>query len=110
MLALAQYGVRWAKWLPGGAAHGRRLAGRRLRGAPAPAPVVTIPVGTCNQLDLPLVPIGERAKDLFFAGSLEHQESLRDRPARPRRARAGSASTPPRRSAGAGPSCGSTCA
>lgn len=79
LLALAQYGVRWVKWLPGGAAHGRRLVRRRLRGAPAGPPVVTIPVGTCNQLDLPVVPIGERSKDLFFAGSLEHQDSLRDR-------------------------------
>jgi hypothetical protein len=79
LLALAQYGVRWAKWLPGAAAHAPRLVRRRLGRGPALAPVLTIPVGTCNQLDLPLVPIGARPKDLFFAGSLEHQASLRDR-------------------------------
>ena len=74
---LGQWGVRWLKWLPGGAAHARLLLGRRLRGQPAPPEVSVIPVGTFNQLDLPMEPIDGRPTDIFFAGSIEHRTSLR---------------------------------
>ena len=76
---LAQAGVRWLRWLPEGVAHARLLAGRRLRGRPAPPAVATIPLGTYNQLELPVVPIEERRTDIFFAGSVEHGGSLRHR-------------------------------
>ena len=77
LLELAQYMVRWMRWLPGGAAHARRLAGRRLRGRPAPPPIEIIPIGTYNQLELPMLGIEERPMDLFFAGSVDHRHSLR---------------------------------
>jgi hypothetical protein len=77
VLELAQYGVRWLRWLPGAAHHVRMLAGRRLRGQPAPPAVAVIPLGTFNQVDLPVVPIEERPTDLFFAGSVEHRASVR---------------------------------
>ncbi len=77
VLELAQYAVRWMRWLPGGAAHARLLAGRRLRGRPAPPRIEIIPIGTYNQLDLPMLGIDERPTDLFFAGSIDHRSSLR---------------------------------
>ncbi len=68
---LAQFGFRGLRWLPGGARHalerGRGGAGR----------VATIPLGTYNQVELPIVPIAERATDVFFAGSVEHLVSPR---------------------------------
>lgn len=73
---LAQFAVRWLRWLPEGLAYGRLRAGRRLRGRPAPSEVWTIPLGTYNQIELPIVPIEERSTDLFFAGSVEHEGSL----------------------------------
>jgi hypothetical protein len=76
--ALAQFAVRWLRWLPGGAAHAWHSA-RRLRGGHAPSPLAVIPIGTFNQIELPVVPIDERPTDLFFAGSVEHAESLRGR-------------------------------
>ena len=79
VLELAQYTIRWLRWLPDGAAHAGLLASRRLRGRPSPPPVAIIPVGTFNQLDLPVIPIEERPTDVFFAGSLEHETSLRHR-------------------------------
>jgi hypothetical protein len=78
LLELAQCGVRWLRWLPGGARQARLVAGRRLRGRPAPS-VEVIPLGTFNQLDLPTVAIGDRRTDVFFAGSVEHRASLRGR-------------------------------
>jgi hypothetical protein len=75
---LAQYTVRWLRWLPSGMAHARLLARGRAGGWARPA-VTTIPLGTYNQLDLPVVPIEERSTDLFFAGSVEHKASLRHR-------------------------------
>ena len=36
------------------------------------APVWLLPVGTFNQVDLPLTPIEERGTDAFFAGSVSH--------------------------------------
>jgi hypothetical protein len=76
---LAQYGIRWLRWLPSGAGY----ALMRARGRD-PAPVVTIPLGTYNQVDLPLVPIEQRPVDLFFAGSVEHGPGLRHRLASPK--------------------------
>lgn len=76
---LGQYGVRWLRWLPDGAAYARLLAGRRLRRRRAPPPVEAIPLGTYNQIDLPLRPIDQRPTDVFFAGSVEHLGSARDR-------------------------------
>lgn len=84
LAGLAQYGVRWLRWLPGAAAHARFLAGRRVRGLPASEPVTAIPLGTYNQIELPLVPIEERPTDIFFAGSIEHVASLRHRVASPK--------------------------
>lgn len=75
----AQWAVRWLRWLPGGAAHARLRLGRALTGRPAPPPVAVIPLGTFNQLDLAVVPMAERSTDLFFAGSVEHASSLRQR-------------------------------
>jgi hypothetical protein len=79
LVDIAQFGVRWMRWLPGGAAYARLLATRRLRRRPAPPAVPVIPLGTFNLLDLPIVPIEERPTDIFFAGSVEHQPSLRHR-------------------------------
>ena len=79
LLELTQYAVRCMRWLPGGAAHARLLLARRLRGQPLPPPIPVIPLGTYNQLDLPLLPVESRPTDLFFAGSLEHDGSLRQR-------------------------------
>jgi hypothetical protein len=70
-LELAQRGVHWLRWLPGALRH--------------PRPEVTlIPVGTYNQVELPVVPIGERGTDLFFAGSVEHDGGMRYRLASPK--------------------------
>jgi hypothetical protein len=69
---LAQWAYRWARWLPGGAIHlwcgvrRRRVGGDRQR-------MFTIPVGTFNQLDLPVRGIAERSTDVFFAGSVQHR-------------------------------------
>jgi hypothetical protein len=38
-----------------------------------------IPLGTYNQIDLPMKPMDRRTTDVFFAGSVEHLHSLRDR-------------------------------
>jgi hypothetical protein len=70
----AQYTVRWLRWLPSGLAYARE----RARGS-TPAAATTIPLGTYNQLDLPVTPIEGRPTDLFFAGSVEHKSSLRHR-------------------------------
>jgi hypothetical protein len=66
---LAQFGVRWLKWLPGAAEHARHRHGQ----------ISVIPLGTFNQDDLPVVPVDERPTDIFFAGSVEHQGGLRGR-------------------------------
>jgi hypothetical protein len=79
LVSLAQCAVRWLKWLPGSAAHARLRLSRRVRGWPASPAIATIPLGTYNQLELPMVPIAERPTDLFFAGSVEHRASLRHR-------------------------------
>lgn len=76
---LAQCAVRWLKWLPGGAVHTHLLLRRRLRREAAPAPVSVIPLGTFNQLDIAVTPIEARPIDVFFAGSIEHEESWGDR-------------------------------
>ena len=68
--SLVQYGVRWLRWLPSAFAHAR---------SHRPGAVTTIPLGTYNQLDLPMVPIEQRTTDLFFAGSVAHKASLRQR-------------------------------
>jgi hypothetical protein len=80
----AQYVTRWLRWLPGAAAHARAVAARKLRRLPLPAPVAVIPLGTYNQVELPLVPIDERPTDVFFAGSVEHMTTLRHRVASPK--------------------------
>lgn len=77
LLELAQYALRWVRWLPGGAAYARLAAGRRLRRRRPPARVQAIPLGTYNQLDLPMIAIDERPTDLFFAGSVDHRASPR---------------------------------
>jgi hypothetical protein len=79
LASFAQYGVRWLRWLPSGVAYAGQLARTRSRGARTAPAVTTIPLGTYNQLDLPIVPIEQRPTDLFFAGSVEHKASLRHR-------------------------------
>jgi hypothetical protein len=78
-LELAQRSVHWLRWLPGGAAQVRMRLARRLRGRALPPEVALIPVGTYNQLDLPLVPMNDRHTDVFFAGSVEHDATVRAR-------------------------------
>ncbi|MBN1529331.1 MAG: hypothetical protein JW895_09750 [Thermoleophilaceae bacterium] len=78
-LELAQRSVHWLRWLPGGA----RQARARLTRAGQPG-VMLIPLGTYNQVDLPVTPIAERPTDLFFAGSVEHEAGLRYRLASPK--------------------------
>lgn len=78
-LELAQYALRWLRWLPGGAAYAGLVGDRRLRRQALPPPVAVIPVGTFNQIELPLIPIEERPTDVFFAGSIEHEPSLNHR-------------------------------
>ena len=77
--ALAQAGVRWLRWLPGGIVHAQRRARTTLRREPEPTQVPVVPLGTFNQLDLPLVPIEEREHDVFFAGSVEHKSGWAQR-------------------------------
>lgn len=60
---------RWLWHLPGDLERLRdRLRGRR------PRPVVHLPLGYYNQLDLPLSPFDGRGTAVFFAGSLERKE------------------------------------
>src|SRR5215211_7823910 len=58
---LLEWLVDWSRWLPSGV--------RSLRSA---TPLAVIPLGTYNQLDLPVVPMEERGTDVFFAGSVDH--------------------------------------
>ena len=81
---LLQQAVRWGRWVPGGAAHARERLARRLHGEPPPARILTIPLGTFNQVDLPVAPMRERTVDLAFAGSVEHSGSWRQRLASPK--------------------------
>jgi hypothetical protein len=81
---LLQQAVRWGRWIPGGAAHARERVARRLRGAPPPGGILTIPLGTFNQVDLPVLTMPERTVDVAFAGSVEHSGSWRQRVASPK--------------------------
>jgi hypothetical protein len=77
LTALMQGGYRWLRWLPGAINHAdgrRRRSIHGERGAPDPFP---IPVGTYNQLDLPVRSMGERGVDVFFAGSIAHHGGRR---------------------------------
>ena len=68
----------WRHHAPGAA---RWLRSRVAPGARA-APVWLLPVGTFNQVDLPLKPFDERRTDVFFAGSVSHHREtppLKDR-------------------------------
>ncbi len=76
---LAQCGVRWLRWLPGGVAHGGLLLRQAARVQRLTPSVSTVPLGTFNQLDLPVIPIEQRPTDIFFAGSIEHGGTLRQR-------------------------------
>jgi len=76
---LLQLLVRWGRWLPPGLAHARVRLARRLGGGRQPARILTIPVGTFNQVELPVPPMRDRRVDLAFAGSVEHAASLRHR-------------------------------
>ena len=78
LAAVAQWGLRWIRWLPGGTADGRRRLRATVRGEPRrPAPF-PIPVGTYNQIELPLRPIAQRPTDVFFAGSISHDGRRRE--------------------------------
>ncbi len=73
MAELIQATVRWSKWLPGAAAQACTLGRPSARRRPGSRPAIAVlPLGTFNQLDLPIRPIAERPTDLFFAGSIEH--------------------------------------
>lgn len=70
--ALGVFARNAALWLPSGA----RYASSRLRGSLAGSrigAVHSVPVGTFNQLDLPLKPFAERPTTIVFAGSVAHQ-------------------------------------
>jgi hypothetical protein len=79
LASAGQFAVRCLRWLPSASAYTAMRIGERAGRGPAPAPVATIPLGTYNQLDLPLLPMAERESDLFFAGSVEHDHSLHHR-------------------------------
>jgi hypothetical protein len=79
VLELAQYTIRWLRWLPDGAGARRPAREPTIARAAHPSAGCRHPVGTFNQLDLPIIPIEERATDVCFAGSLEHETSLRHR-------------------------------
>jgi hypothetical protein len=66
-VALALQLRSWKRHLPGALARARR------RGASGGLPpVVPVPAGYLNQLELPIKPIGERCIDVSFAGSVLH--------------------------------------
>ena len=64
---LVAYLRAWAYHFPGA----RRYRRERRRGWVAP--IFRVPVGTANQIELPIKPLPERATDLFFAGSVLHR-------------------------------------
>ena len=84
LVDLPRYGLHWLRWLPGATALARQRVASRLGRGPRPAPVLPIPLGTHNQLDLPLVPLERRGTDVFFAGSVEHTGSTLHRLASPK--------------------------
>jgi hypothetical protein len=69
MAAVFARNAAW--WLPGGA----RYAAARLRDGRVA--VHEVPVGTFNQLDLPLKPFTERTTTVVFAGSVVHEGAAR---------------------------------
>jgi hypothetical protein len=73
MAELVQYGVRWLRWLPSGVARARLALRGAARTARPVAQPLAVPLGTFNQVPLPLVPLEQRGTDLFFAGSIEHR-------------------------------------
>ncbi len=82
LAALAQWGYRGIRWLPGAAVHA--LGEARLRsGGGRAGRVFPLPVGTYNQLDLPVSEISRRPVDIFFAGSIAHRRARR-RPLSPK--------------------------
>lgn len=76
---LAQCAVRWLRWLPGAAGYSRLVLDKAIRGRHLPPAVSTVPLGTFNQLELPVIPPEDRTVDLFFAGSVEHHGSASHR-------------------------------
>ena len=77
LLSVAQIGVRWLRWIPGAITYARADIARRGTAASARPILKTIPIGTFNQLDLPILPIADRTTDISFAGSVEHKSSFR---------------------------------
>jgi hypothetical protein len=74
---LIQGAYRWLRWLPGAAVYAEGRLRERLRGARGAGAPFPIPVGTYNQLELPVRPIAERPIDVFFAGSVAHRGGRR---------------------------------
>jgi hypothetical protein len=75
LLNLATLGVfarNVAQWLPSGGAYARERLRASLRGERVGS-VHAVPVGTFNQLDLPIKPLAERRSTIVFAGSVTHQ-------------------------------------
>jgi hypothetical protein len=64
--------VRTAAHYVPGLARAAAGAFRRLRSNRPRPPILALPLGYGNQLDLPVRPIHDRPHDLFFAGSVEH--------------------------------------
>jgi hypothetical protein len=60
------------QWLPSGARYGAARLRGSLEGRHVGA-VHAVPVGTFNQLDLPVKPLAERPTTIVFAGSVTHQ-------------------------------------
>jgi hypothetical protein len=75
LLNLATLGVfarNAVQWLPSGVAYAGARLRAHLRGVAVGA-VHDVPVGTFNQLDLPIKPLADRPTTIVFAGSVTHQ-------------------------------------
>lgn len=75
MLAL-KYARSHAYGLPGRVRRAAAYAARRTGRRDALPPVLPIPLGYGNQLDLPVKPLNERGVDAFFAGSVAHRKRV----------------------------------
>jgi hypothetical protein len=84
ILDLPRCGLHWLRWLPGAAGLARGRIAARAGNGPRPARVLPIPLGTYNQLELPVVPMRDRQTDVVFAGSVEHAQSALQRIASPK--------------------------
>jgi hypothetical protein len=78
MLTAAQYVRMLIRRVPGLAQYWSWKLSSVISGRPASAPIFPIPLGyDKGQLDLPIVPIDQREYDVFFAGSVNHEQFSR---------------------------------